>query len=55
MVRRFLLMGAMLLLLVLCVPACGGGEDKTKEKGPAVPDPEGNAKPALPGKGAKAG
>jgi hypothetical protein len=49
MVRRFLCLGAILLLL-LTAPACSGSK---KNKGPTVPDPDGNYVP-KPG-GAKAG
>jgi hypothetical protein len=47
MTRRFLWLGAALLALLLSVPACGGG--KPTNKGPAVADPEGAAKPSLRG------
>ena len=49
MVRRILCLAAILLLL-LSAPACGDGK---KNKGPAVPDPDGNFVPS-PG-GAKPG
>lgn len=45
MARRFLLLGAALLALLLSVPACG--ESKPQNKAPAVADPEGAAKPNL--------
>jgi hypothetical protein len=50
MVRRFLCLGAILLLLLLSVPSCGDGK---KNKGPVVPDPDGDYVP-KPG-GAKPG
>jgi hypothetical protein len=50
MVRRFLLLGMVLLTLLLSVPACGTGKKNTA---PTVPDPDGNYVP-KPG-GAKAG
>jgi hypothetical protein len=50
MARRFLCLGAILLLIVLSVPACG---DRKKNERPTVPDPDGNYVP-KPG-GAKAG
>jgi hypothetical protein len=46
MTRRFLLLGAALLALLLSVPACGGDKPATR---PAVADPEGGAKPNLRG------
>jgi hypothetical protein len=46
MVRRFLYLGTILLLILLSVPACG---DK-KQKGPTVPDPDGDYVP-KPGGG----
>jgi hypothetical protein len=48
MVRRFLFLGAIVLLL-LSAPAC----ERKKSTAPAVPDPDGNYVP-KPG-GAKAG
>ena len=47
MVRRVLLLVTALLLMVLAVPACSS-DSKAKSKPPAVPDPEGNAKPNAP-------
>jgi hypothetical protein len=49
MVRRFLCLGAILLLLLLSAPACS----KAKNTAPTVPDPDGNYVP-NPG-GAKPG
>ena len=48
--RRFLYLGAILLLIVLTASGCGG---KAKDKAPKVPDPDGNFVP-KPG-GAKPG
>jgi hypothetical protein len=48
MARRFLLLGAALLALLLSVPACGVGGKPTNTR-PAVADPEGGAKPNLRG------
>jgi hypothetical protein len=50
MFRRFLCLGALLLLL-LSVPSCGDGK---KNNGPAAPDPDGDYVP-KPGGGAKPG
>jgi hypothetical protein len=47
MVRRTFLLGTALLLMLLAVPACNS-DSKPKNKGPAIPDPEGNAKPNAP-------
>jgi hypothetical protein len=45
MIRQFLYLGAILLLL-LSAPACG---DRKKNKGPSVPDPDGNYVPSPGG------
>jgi hypothetical protein len=49
MVRRFLCLGAIVLLLLLSIPACGGGS--TTRKGEPVPDPDSGARPKPAGRG----
>ena len=44
MIRRFLCLA--MVLLLLAIPACGSdGNAKGKNKGPVVPDPDGDARP----------
>jgi hypothetical protein len=47
MARRFLCLGAFLLLILLSAPACSS--DRNKNKGPAVHDPDGNYVPKPSG------
>jgi hypothetical protein len=46
MICRFLCLG-MVLVLLLGIPACGSdGNVRGKNKGPVVPDPDGDVKPS---------
>jgi hypothetical protein len=51
MARRFLCLGAFLLLIVLGVAACGGGSSGKARTEKTVPDPDAGAKPSPAGKG----
>jgi hypothetical protein len=44
---RFLCLGAVLLVILLSLPACSN-DTKAPNKAPPVPDPEGAAKPRAP-------
>jgi len=48
MLRRFVCLAAIFMLSLMCAAACNTGSPTTP-KAPAIPDPEGGAKPSIQG------